>query len=615
MRYVPVVFFVFLALFPIRRTPAEIVKIPPPLHVLEAETENKVDGDTSCEIHNGAYDPLLYWDGFNLGTGLAVYMNPTQCSVYPYPFTVTNVRFYLYGETRPPYWDHFHWPVAIRVNIRGSSEGDNCSEPQDILASEDFIIPSDSGYPRMMTLSLDSVCRVYQPFFVEIVYTESSDSLNLNPSLLMDTLYGSPYVVCDNWVVDSDGHYHEWHDFWSSLYPDYPPPGNPIVRAIGKAGCGAVLIHGYTGSNESWGNLGGILEDKEKKVKFFSHQGTDIPIETLAVRLKDSLEVWGEELAIEERGVDLIGHSMGGLIARYYVSHYTNNVNKLITLAMPHYGTYAANQAGQFPFSFFPVNNVQAREQALGSQFLWNLHHEWITYQNSPSQKPDVLTIVATRDGGPHSWCWLYPLLYICPYSNDNDDCDDIDGLVAVNSASLENFGTPVYYVPRNHAGPNGLAYIADETHPSYNPIISFLCGITPVTPAEDDIGDPNHPIHYSFIGNFLLGLRDPSGNPIEVEHVNWPPGIRGNNWGRNPYSGLYFASMVQPGSHNIVVDPNVVGYSPIPATVTINPHQTNVYEFTVYPADASATNNFACGDTDPQVFGVNGKNVLVFCC
>jgi len=375
---------------------------------------------------------------------------------------------------------------------------------------------------------------------------------------------------------------------------------NKIDRWPGRA---VILIHGYTGSNASWGNLDDLLEKNGMKVKFFSHQGTDIPMEALAERVKDSLEVWDKELAIKEMGVDLVAHSMGGLISRYYISHYANNVKKLIVLGTPNYGTFAANQAGQFPFSFFPVNNEQARQQALGSWFIWNLHQDWA----AASTKPNMLTIVGTWDDGPHQYCVGSIGLFICPYTLDNDHYDDIDGLISVNSVSLENFGIPVYYVPRSHAGIDGLAYVTDENHPSYAPIISFLSGKTPVTPTEDNIGEPNHQ-EYSSIGNLLLGLSDPNGNHIEVEYVTWQDNrIRGNNWDRNPESKLYFASMVQPGSHEIVVGPNVAGFSTVSATVIINPHQTNVYKFTVYPANASASNNFASDDVEPQTFGETG--------
>ena len=52
--------------------------------------------------------------------------------------------------------------------------------------------------------------------------------------------------------------------------------------------------------------------------------------------------------------VDLIAHSMGGLVARSYIqgSSYGNDVDQLITLGTPHAGASGAYQAwegGQFP--------------------------------------------------------------------------------------------------------------------------------------------------------------------------------------------------------------------------------------------------------------------------
>jgi Leucine-rich repeat (LRR) protein/pimeloyl-ACP methyl ester carboxylesterase len=378
---------------------------------------------------------------------------------------------------------------------------------------------------------------------------------------------------------------------------------------VSVEGPAVILIHGYKGSNESWGKLDSLLQSKGRKVKFFSYQGTDIPIETLAVRLKNSLEAWNDELKINERGVDLVAHSMGGLIARYYITHYPNHVKKLITLATPHYGTFAANQAW-----FFLQGSIQSRQQELGSRFLWDLYH---ASGASPYDSADKLCIVGTWDNNQFH---AVPCLFASWYESDPDHYDDMDGLIPVNSANLESFGVPTYYVPKAHTGgglfggdlEDGIVYITDETHPSYQPIASFLGGQIPTTPKADDIGDPNH-AEYSEIGAVILSLMNEAGDRVPIEYVNWPPGALrekipcGSICGRNDNDSLYFAGMVEPGIHNIVVGPNIAGYSPVPTAITIHPHRTDVYEFITYPADASATNNFAGGDAEPQVFGNTG--------
>ncbi|NLE03899.1 MAG: alpha/beta fold hydrolase, partial [Crenarchaeota archaeon] len=45
--------------------------------------------------------------------------------------------------------------------------------------------------------------------------------------------------------------------------------------------------------------------------------------------------------------VDIVGHSMGGLIARYYIENlgHSSRVAKLITIGTPHWGSYMANQS------------------------------------------------------------------------------------------------------------------------------------------------------------------------------------------------------------------------------------------------------------------------------
>ena len=178
-----------------------------------------------CEIINDFNSPAYYYASFDSGMGFAVYMDPAQCGESPYPFEITDVHFYLYDPD-----ETYNWPVAIRVNIRDSDQGDSCSGPQDVLCSEDFSIPSDSAYPYMMTLNFSTLCCVNQPFFLEIVYMQPRDPAHPHPSPLMDDDTFSA-DTCDNWVIWSDLQYYEWYDYWSP-----PPPGDAIIRATGYAG-------------------------------------------------------------------------------------------------------------------------------------------------------------------------------------------------------------------------------------------------------------------------------------------------------------------------------------------------------------------------------------------
>jgi triacylglycerol lipase len=73
--------------------------------------------------------------------------------------------------------------------------------------------------------------------------------------------------------------------------------------------------------------------------------------------------------------VDLVGHSQGGLVARQYVKFLggSSEVDSLVSLGSPHYGTAIANIA-----AFFGAGNcigiVACQQMAVGSAFLANLN-------------------------------------------------------------------------------------------------------------------------------------------------------------------------------------------------------------------------------------------------
>ena len=174
-----------------------------------------------CEIINDTDNPGYFYDSLIQGSGMVVYMNPEHCGPSPYSFTITGAHFYLHAPD-----EAYRWPVGLRINIRDTYQGNSCTQPGEIICSEDFSVPVDSAYPLMLTYDLSSHCCVEQPFFLEIIYTDPFDPDHRNPSLLMDIK--TPYPdTCDNWM-SWDGEYYEWWDFWVS-----PPPGDAIIRATG----------------------------------------------------------------------------------------------------------------------------------------------------------------------------------------------------------------------------------------------------------------------------------------------------------------------------------------------------------------------------------------------
>ncbi|MGH9113394.1 MAG: alpha/beta fold hydrolase [Acidimicrobiales bacterium] len=73
--------------------------------------------------------------------------------------------------------------------------------------------------------------------------------------------------------------------------------------------------------------------------------------------------------------VDLVGHSEGGLVARTYVKYYggANEVDSLVTLGTPNYGTVAANIARLFTLGTC-LGITACQQMTIGSSFLADLN-------------------------------------------------------------------------------------------------------------------------------------------------------------------------------------------------------------------------------------------------
>jgi hypothetical protein len=220
-----VVFWGFFSSNILAGTPGTITPQKIPVDQIVPSPPTPLTGDKGfCLIQSDDDNAAYYFGSFGAGDGFALYMDPVKCLVQnPYPFKITDVHFYLYGWTgeNPPVW-----PVEIQVNIRDLFQGYKCNGPGNLLWSQTYTIPIDSAYPIMIHLDLDSLCCVYAPFFLEIIYTGGTSPPY--PSLLMTDGGTDPTDTCDAWAV-FPGTYQEWYDRWGPS----PLSGYPILRATG----------------------------------------------------------------------------------------------------------------------------------------------------------------------------------------------------------------------------------------------------------------------------------------------------------------------------------------------------------------------------------------------
>jgi len=206
-----------------RKTPVEI----PPHSAHHPPFPPKGDAGF-CTIQYDNDSVAYYFNLFEAGDGIAVYMDPEFCGFdSTYPFKLTNVHFYLLDPSDPPY---FVWPVEIKVRILNVYASEDTLMPGIRRYDKTYTIPFDSAYhpathPNPINLTLDEVWCVDTTFFLEIIYTGGTEEPY--PSLVITDITDRPDVN-HNWVF-WNGDYVEWYDFWEP----WATPGRAIIRVTG----------------------------------------------------------------------------------------------------------------------------------------------------------------------------------------------------------------------------------------------------------------------------------------------------------------------------------------------------------------------------------------------
>ncbi len=162
-------------------------------------------------------------------------------------------------------------------------------------------------------------------------------------------------------------------------YPDQPP---------------VILIHGWNGGEFTWPapEKLKVLEDRLHQDIYLFNYRTGIvanrypPLEVLEEKL--------DRFLVEYPRVDVVAHSMGGLLLRQYLSHHPDNpVRRVVFLSTPHFGTNAARFLTGIA-SLSSEGNIQASEIRPGSDFLWQLND----LEGSEMMDIEVLNVYAGEE-------------------------------------------------------------------------------------------------------------------------------------------------------------------------------------------------------------------------
>jgi triacylglycerol esterase/lipase EstA (alpha/beta hydrolase family) len=202
-----------------------------------------------------------------------------------------------------------------------------------------------------------------------------------------------------------------------ALAPDSPPPGANI------SGCKlsathprpVVLVHGtFENEDDNWGTLAPLLADNGYCVYTFNYGGPPLLGEVYGLgdiaTSAGQLSAFVDQVLAETGAtkVDLVGHSQGGMMPRYYLrflggaakvdnlvglapSNHGTTIDGLETLASLLPGGSAALSAG------LATECESCAEQLAGSAFLTNLNAgretvPGVTYTNIESSYDEVVT-------------------------------------------------------------------------------------------------------------------------------------------------------------------------------------------------------------------------------
>jgi triacylglycerol lipase len=116
-----------------------------------------------------------------------------------------------------------------------------------------------------------------------------------------------------------------------------------LINAVEAAGTPILLAHGIIDNHTVFALMRRQLVRRGfSRLRTFSYSPLTVDVRRTAERMGEEIEALCEESGCDR--IHVIGHSLGGLIARYYVQRLQGHqrVHTCVTLGTPHQGTQAA---------------------------------------------------------------------------------------------------------------------------------------------------------------------------------------------------------------------------------------------------------------------------------
>ena len=270
-----------------------------------------------------------------------------------------------------------------------------------------------------------------------------------------------------------------------------------------------------TSSADAFGTLSQNLQSNGVPVVYFFDNCVEVRnglIEDLGNALRDVLNLIRYDTGALVPQVDLVGHSIGGLIVRSYLAGLQTNgslsppinsrVRKFIEISVPNFGSFVAEN-----YSAFISGGTQSAEMIPGSPFLWSLS-TW-NQRGDDMHGVDSLAIIG------NAGTWSSGLFFPDTLSHAGD------GIVSLTSASLgfARDASRTRILPYCHTDPGVLTFFVDcsgsgigKAPETAQIVLSFLAD----TPNWTSIGTtPTTDQYLSKDGGVYFGLVTATGQSV----------------------------------------------------------------------------------------------------